>query len=112
MRIAVPKEEVYDEKIRPLMTQIIEICREHKIANVCSFCLGLDPNKGGQVLACTTAMVTSEFEPDRRHVMAAHLITGTKTRVAIEEIETRRRGDRGVLMDKTMEKETPGKEAS
>lgn len=26
------KEQVYDEKIAPLMTQIIAICQEHKIA--------------------------------------------------------------------------------
>lgn len=31
------KEEEYDRLLSPLMTQIIEICREHEIPMFCSF---------------------------------------------------------------------------
>ena len=33
------KESIYDDKIDPLMTQIIEICKENKIPIICSFAL-------------------------------------------------------------------------
>lgn len=55
------KEEIYDQQISPLMTQVIAICKEHKIANVCSFALGDDED--GDSLLCTTVMTTEEFEP-------------------------------------------------
>ena len=51
------KEEIYDEQISPLMEQVIAICSEHKIANVCSF--ALDAEEG---LQCTTMMVGEEYE--------------------------------------------------
>lgn len=31
------KEKVYDEQISPLMTQIIQVCRDHKIQMLASF---------------------------------------------------------------------------
>ena len=55
------KEEIYDEQISPLMTQIIAICKENKIANVCSFSLDLDEG-----LCCTTCMTQDEFEPPEK----------------------------------------------
>jgi hypothetical protein len=36
------KEEVYDEEIAPLMTQIIAICKEHKINTHATFLLDED----------------------------------------------------------------------
>lgn len=68
--MATPKEAIYDEQIAPLMAQIIAICKEHKIANLCSFDLGPDPDEDGVHLACTTAMLSDEFEPDDRHLAA------------------------------------------
>ena len=52
------KEQVYDEQIHPLMAQVIAICEEHKIANVCSFCL--DREEG---LLCSTVMTEDDFDP-------------------------------------------------
>lgn len=40
------------------MAQIIAICKEHKIANVCSF--SLDREEG---LTCTTCLTEEEFDP-------------------------------------------------
>ena len=45
------KEQVYDERIAPLMTQIIEVCREHKIAMLATFAI---PTPDDNTLACTT----------------------------------------------------------
>ncbi len=53
------KEQIYDEEISPLMTQVIAICKKHKIANVCSFSIA-DSEEG---LFCTTAMTEEEFDP-------------------------------------------------
>lgn len=50
-----PKEAVYDERISPLMEQIIALCKEHKINMVADFSLGYDP-EGDQTLFCTTAL--------------------------------------------------------
>lgn len=63
------KEEIYDEKISPLMTQIIAICKEHKIANVCSFSLDLEEG-----LVCTTAMTEADFEPPDKYKECVKLL--------------------------------------
>lgn len=63
------KEEIYDEQIHPLMAQIIEICREHKIANVCSF--SLDREEG---LCCTTCATKDEFEPPDEFLEAVKIL--------------------------------------
>ena len=63
------KEEIYDEQISPLMGQIIAICREHKIANICSFSLDYD-----EELVCTTAMLKEEFEPPESFLEALKTI--------------------------------------
>lgn len=49
-------EKVYDEKIAPLMTQIIDICREHKMPVLASFAYGRNEEKSD---FCTTYL---EFE--------------------------------------------------
>lgn len=67
------KEEIYDEQISPLMTQIIDICKEHKIANICTFSLDLEEG-----LCCTTAMVADEFEPQEKFREAIRLIKTTE----------------------------------
>lgn len=63
------KEEIYDEQISPLMTQIIAICKEHGIANICTFSLDLEEG-----LCCTTAMTTDEFNPPDKFREAIRLI--------------------------------------
>ena len=56
------KEEVYDTFISPLMTQIIAICKEHKIATVAQFAI---PTPDDNSLCCTTVLTTKEFNaPD------------------------------------------------
>lgn len=52
------KEQVYDEKISPLMTQIISICKEHHIQMLGSFFLreptGDEVEEHEKDLCCTT----------------------------------------------------------
>lgn len=52
--MAGPKETVYDERIAPLMTQIIVLCHEHKINMLATY--ALDPTEDGSVLRCTTSL--------------------------------------------------------
>lgn len=51
------KEQIY-EQIAPLMTQIIKICKDHKIAHVLTFSLDL-----GEGLLCTTCNIAEDTEP-------------------------------------------------
>ena len=61
------KEEIYDEQIAPLMAKIIEICHEHKIANVCSFSLDAG-------LLCTTCMTSEGFDPPDEFLQCVSLL--------------------------------------
>lgn len=55
------KENIYDEEIAPLMNQILEICREHKIAMLAQFGTPSESDKG---LVCTTALLRDIYEPN------------------------------------------------
>lgn len=82
------KEQIYDEKINPLMAQIIAICKENKIAMVASFGIETPEDEG---LHCTTALTTDEFNPSdnlrdavkvlyRKPQFAAFAITTTRVK--------------------------------
>ncbi len=60
-----PKEQVYDEQINPLMAQIIEICKQHKIALLANFnfCQAGCACHDGEGCACTTRLLADEFDP-------------------------------------------------
>ncbi|MBZ5795945.1 hypothetical protein K8353_38090 [Burkholderia contaminans] len=55
----ITKEQIYDEQISPLMTQIIAICKEHGIPIVASF---FTPGNDDPELAVTTALLGNGFE--------------------------------------------------
>ncbi len=55
----VNKEQIYDEQISPLMTDIIAVCKKHKIAFLASFAI---PNDDDTDLRCTTALYESRDE--------------------------------------------------
>lgn len=69
------KEEIYDSMISPLIAQVIAICKEHKIANVCAFTL--DKEEG---LCCITAMTTEAFEPEDRLTAAVDALYRNENR--------------------------------
>lgn len=52
------KEQVYDTQISPLMAEIFDICKTHKIAHVCTF--SLDPDEG---LLCTSLKIDESSDP-------------------------------------------------
>lgn len=80
------KEKVYDEKIFPLMSEIIKICKEENIPIVASFYLKDETEEEGPML-CTT-YIPFDREPDKfkecYHVLykkpsfAAFTVTVTK----------------------------------
>lgn len=51
---AQPKEAAYDERVAPLMKQVIALCKQHKINMAAQF--GLDIGDEGNVLYCTTVL--------------------------------------------------------
>jgi hypothetical protein len=61
------KEQIYDEQISPLMTQIIAICKEHKIAFLASFSI---PNDEDADLCCSSYMLDDDFEPPESFLRA------------------------------------------
>jgi hypothetical protein len=61
------KEQIYDEKINPLMAQIIEICQANKIAFLASFAI---PNDEDPDLRCTSGMLGDEYEPPEEFLRA------------------------------------------
>jgi len=63
------KEEIYDEQIAPLMIEIIKVCRENNIANICSF--SLDNN-----VACTTCMTEDAFDPPEKFKKCVRILYG------------------------------------
>ena len=53
--MSAPKEPFYDERISPLMTQIIALCKEAKINMAAQFSLGHD-EEAASTLFCTTVL--------------------------------------------------------
>ena len=54
------QEDIYDEKVSPLVKQIIEICKEHKIPCLMSFACPNDEPENGDSLMCTTAILEDD----------------------------------------------------
>ena len=50
------QEDIYDEKVSPLVKQIIEICKEHDMPCLLSFACP-DDEDGESSLMCTTAIL-------------------------------------------------------
>ncbi len=65
------KEEIYDDQISPLMTQIIAICREHGIAMLASYSI---PNGEDDGLCCTTHLADENGEIYERFAKANGII--------------------------------------
>jgi hypothetical protein len=63
-------EEIYDEKISPLMKQVISICKEHKIPMIADFFLRND--EGGNFTAFT-ALCEEDFDPPEYYLEAIKL---------------------------------------
>lgn len=78
------KEEIYDERISPLMTQIIDICKEHKIALLANFCLSLEDDG----LMATSSLLTNEYEPSDSQLKALKILYPPKHIALAETIET------------------------
>jgi hypothetical protein len=58
------KEIVYDEKVSPLMTEIIKICKENDIKMFADFYLR-EPTETDNEFHCTTVLHVGENKSDR-----------------------------------------------
>ena len=75
------KEEIYDEQISPLMTKIIDVCKEHGIAMMASFDIAHDgqgPNgEDCSSLICNTLLPDGDGNPNPLFSQAnAHIQRG------------------------------------
>ncbi len=68
------REQAHDEKISPLMTQIIAICKEHQIPFVASFQLDDNPDDPDDCTFCTSGIVLDEWEPSEAIVKAFDIL--------------------------------------
>jgi hypothetical protein len=64
-----PLEEIYDKKVAPLITEVIEICKEHNIPSVMVF--QLDPEAE---LHCTTFLVSQDSSPALKEMVRAYRV--------------------------------------
>lgn len=61
-----PRERAYDELIAPLMTQIIEVCKDHDIPVASQF--ELDAGDDGEPIYCTTLITKPEHSEHIRQI--------------------------------------------
>lgn len=67
------KEEIYDQQINPLMAQVIEICKQNRIAFVATYSI---PSPDDEGLQCTSALLEDDCEPPNQYLEAMRLIYG------------------------------------
>ena len=67
------KEQVYDEQIAPLMTQIIEICEKNNIGMLADFEI---PNDEDPDLCCTSWLPGENDQVSHRHSLARRVLLG------------------------------------
>jgi len=65
------KEQIYDQQIAPLMTQIIEICQKNGIAMIASFDITTDVDGN---LTCTTCLPDQNGKSAPGHIEALGLL--------------------------------------
>ncbi|MFJ2364808.1 hypothetical protein ACIPIN_14140 [Pseudomonas sp. NPDC087697] len=65
------KENIYDERISPLVHQIIDICKEHNIALLLSAQL---EDEHGDRLYCTTILPGDDDTSDEKFIQALNII--------------------------------------
>ena len=74
------KEDIYDEKISPLMKQIIEICQENKIAMIASYSIpGVNDEDPNDPLQCTTGLLEDGYEPPQQMREAMKVLRESRT---------------------------------
>lgn len=80
------QEEIYDERISPLMKEILTICKEHKIPMVASFAC---PNDDDPDLRCTSGLIGNDYMGNQEGFLAAlHTLCRQPTTLAITTMST------------------------
>ena len=67
------KEEFYDDKISPLMTQVIALCEEAQIPILADFALDWIEEDQNH-LKCTTSILPAEWEPPEEMLQAIKVL--------------------------------------
>lgn len=76
------KEQIYDEKISPLMVKIIQICKDEGVAAFINF----DISKDGDGLNVTTCLPDETGDVPEKHVACNRAVRGggSSTMVTVE----------------------------
>lgn len=94
MKEGYDKDSLYDEKISPLMKQVIDICKEEGIPMLAQFYIrSADVDPDGEDLYCTTTLPAEGNTPDdmrRRMQIVRH---GERTEAFAMTVSSR--GDNG-----------------
>lgn len=90
--LTMTKEEVYDRDIAPVLTKILDTCKENKIAMLADF--GLDDDD----LHCTSALLMGEFHPSEEQLTAFRTLRPKRTAAIAETIETKPDGSKHITM--------------
>lgn len=85
------KEAIYDKQINPLMTKIIAICKQHRIAFLADFALGDD-------LKCTSAILEDDCDPTDNQLQALDLLKPQSPFAMAITTETKPDGSQHVTM--------------
>ena len=80
-------EQVYDEKIAPLMAQIIEICKEHKMPFGAQFIYANSEDEGEQV--CSTFMDFRKERGENEHMEELWQVLKSPHRMRTLDIKTK-----------------------
>lgn len=79
------KEQIYDEKISPLMAQILEICKTNHIAMIATFSI---PTPEVNDLRCTSAVLEEACDPPTDLLTAFKIIKPREPRLSPVMIKT------------------------
>lgn len=71
------REDVYDNQISPLMTEIIRICKEHDIPMVASF--QYDDRESDGAALCTTVILNQDPKPCEGLLNASRALLARKS---------------------------------
>lgn len=88
-------EQTYDERIDPLMKQIIAICKEAQLPMVATFQI-YDPEIGEESLYCTTSLLFDRG--DDRMQRCDQAVRPSKTVALAETVETKPDGSRHITI--------------
>lgn len=73
------REQAYDSLLNPLIAQVLEICKAHKIPMLASFGLEESDDEETEGLHCTSALLEDDWNPSPELLQAYRTIYSQRT---------------------------------